>query len=189
MGKHTKKSDFTLSGRFLAYILSKGCNVKGIRLATSQGEQYIKLAKSLRPVCADILQPGTWIQVQGYQKVNIKTGKIKLKAKTIVPALPGSSSDTSNTLVQLFPEPASNTQKGKIRICQKSSCRKRGSQQVFTALNSALQASGKDKEIQLQPMGCIGKCKAGPNLVVLPDKARYTKVKPKNITNILQQHF
>lgn len=189
MGKHTKKTDFTLSGRFLTYILSKGCNVKGIRLATSQGEQYIKLARALRPACSEVLQPGTWIQVQGYQKVNTKTGKIKLKAKAIMPALPGGSSSNSNAPVQLFPEPASKIQKGKIRICQKSSCRKRGSQQVFTALNSALQASGQDKEIQLQPMGCVGKCKAGPNLVVLPDKARYTKVKPKNITNILQQHF
>lgn len=186
MGKHTKKSDFTLSGRFLTYILSKGCNVKGIRLATSQGEQYIKLAKALRPACSDVLQPGVWIQVQGCQKVNIKTGKIKLKAKAIMPALPGSFpiSSAQPTLAS-----TSNTQRGKIRICQKSSCRKRGSKQVLTALNSALKASGQDKEIQLQPMGCIGKCKAGPNLVVLPDKARYTGVKPKNITNILQQHF
>ncbi|QUY41622.1 (2Fe-2S) ferredoxin domain-containing protein [Acaryochloris sp. 'Moss Beach'] len=185
MGKHTKKSEFTLSGRFLTYILSKGCSVKGIRLATSQGEQDIKLAKSLRPACSGILQPGAWIQVQGCQKINIKTGKIKLKAKTIMPALPNSSPSSSQQPSELV----GNVQKGKIRICQKSSCRKRGSQQVLTALNSALQASGQDKEIQLQPMGCIGKCKAGPNLVVLPDKARYTKVKPKNITNILQQHF
>lgn len=186
MGKHTEKSKFTLSGRFLTYILSKGCNVKGIRIATSHGEQYIKLAKSLRPACAEILQPGTWIQVQGCQKVNTKTGKVKLKAKTIVPALPGSS---SNNMVRPSCQPITKTQKGKIRICQKSSCRKRGSKQVLTALNSALQSSGQDKDIQLQPMGCIGKCKAGPNLVVLPDKTRYTKVKPKNISNILQQHF
>ncbi|WP_299413347.1 (2Fe-2S) ferredoxin domain-containing protein [Acaryochloris sp. IP29b_bin.148] len=183
MGKHTKKSDFTLSGRFLAYILSKGCNVKGIRLTTSQGEQYIKLAKSLRPVCSDILQPGTWIQVQGCQKVNTKTGKVKLKARAIMPALPSSAP------LPAVPQATGNRQQGKIRVCQKSSCRKRGSKQVLTALNSALQASGRDKEVQLQAMGCVGKCKAGPNLVVLPDKARYTKVKPKNVTDILQQHF
>ncbi|WP_299489283.1 (2Fe-2S) ferredoxin domain-containing protein [Acaryochloris sp. IP29b_bin.137] len=186
MGKHIEKTNFTLSGRFLTYILSKGCNVKGIRLATAQGEQYIKLSKSLRPACSDILQPGTWIQVQGCQKVNTKTGKIKLKAKAIMPALPGSA---VNNIAQPSHERVEDVQKGKIRICQKSSCRKRGSKQVLSALNSALQSSGQDKDIQLQAMGCIGKCKAGPNLVVLPDKARYTKVKPKNITQILRQHF
>ncbi|BDM81613.1 (2Fe-2S) ferredoxin domain-containing protein [Acaryochloris marina] len=186
MGKHTKKSDFTLSGRFLTYVLSKGCNVKGIRLSTSRGEQYIRLSKALRPACAEILQPGTWIQIQGCQKVNTKTGKVKLKAKSIMPALPGSS---SNDDIGPSPHAVGNVQKGKIRICQKSSCRKRGSRQVLTALNTALQTSGRDKEIQLQPMGCVGKCKAGPNLVVLPDKTRYTRVKPKNITHILQQHF
>lgn len=183
MGKQITKTNFTLSGRFLAYVLSKGCNVKGIRLATAQGEQYIKLAKCLRPVCSDILQPGTWIQVQGHQKINAKTGKIKLKAKAIMPAIPCSSHDSCP------PVPKSIGVKGKIRICHKSSCRKRGSKQVLTALDSALRASGQDKEIQLQPMGCIGECKAGPNLVVLPDKARYAKVKPKNITRILRQHF
>jgi len=183
MGKQIKKTNFTLSGRFLAYVLSKGCNVKGIRLATAQGEQYIKLAKCLRPVCSEILQPGTWIQVQGHQKVNIKTGKVKLKAKAIMPTLPCSAHDS------LQPMSQSARAKGKIRICHKSSCRKRGSKQVLTALNSALRASGQEQEIQLQPMGCIGECKAGPNLVVLPDKTHYAKVKPKNITHILRQHF
>lgn len=185
MGKHTEKSDFTLSGRFLAYILSKGCEVKGIRLATSQGEQYIKLAKSLRPACADVLQPGTWIQVQGHQKVNTKTGTTKLKAKVIMPALPGLHPQP----LSIAPCPVTPHQQGKIRICQKSGCRKRGSQQVLSALNSAIQNLGQENNIQLQSMGCMGKCKSGPNLVILPDKARYTGVKPKNIANILRQHF
>lgn len=185
MGKHTEKSNFTLSGRFLAYILSKGCEVKGIRLATSQGEQYIKLAKSLRPDCADVLQPGTWIQAQGYRKVNTKTGKIKLDAKAIMPALPSSHPQHASTA----PCSAVNHQQGKIRICQKSSCRKRGSKQVLSALNTAIQDSGQADNIQLQSMGCMGKCKSGPNLVILPDKAHYTRVEPENITKILQQHF
>lgn len=185
MGKHTEKSNFTLSGRFLAYILSKGCEVKGIRLATSQGEQYIKIAKSLRPDCADVLQPGTWIQVQGCQKANTKTGKIKLRAKAIMPTLPGLHPQA----VDVSPCLEVNHQQGKIKICQKSGCRKRGSKQVLSALNTAIQNSGQADNIQLQSMGCMGKCKSGPNLVILPDKTRYTGVKPRNIGKILQQHF
>lgn len=187
MGKHTKKSDFTISGRFLTYVLSKGCEVKGIRLNTAEGEQFIKLAKALRPAYSDVLQPGIWIQVQGHQHINLKTGKVKLKAKAIMPALPISSSQDEP--VQFSSCPLERTPQGKIRICQKSSCRKRGSKQVLNALTSALQTTGRVDDIQLQPMGCVGKCKAGPNLVVLPDKARYTGVKPKNITKILRQHF
>ncbi|NJK30815.1 MAG: (2Fe-2S) ferredoxin domain-containing protein [Acaryochloris sp. RU_4_1] len=191
MGKHIQKTDFTLCGRFVTYILSKSCQVKGIRLTTAQGEQYIKLAKSLRPACSDVLQPGTWIQIHGCQTQNTKTGKIKLKAQAIVPALPSidakpaDSSDLSDPSEQSLACP----HKGKIRICQKSSCRKRGSQKILTALSGAIQASGREKEIQVQSMGCVGKCKAGPNLIVFPDKTRYVRVKPQNITTILQQHF
>ncbi|NJK30390.1 MAG: (2Fe-2S) ferredoxin domain-containing protein, partial [Acaryochloris sp. SU_5_25] len=36
MGKHIQKTDFTLCGRFVTYILSKSCQVKGIRLTTAQ---------------------------------------------------------------------------------------------------------------------------------------------------------
>jgi (2Fe-2S) ferredoxin len=183
MGKHIQKTDFTLSGRFLTYVLSRNCQVKGIRLTTPQGEQYIKLARSLRPVCSDILQPGTWIQVHGCQTHNTKTDQIKFKAKAIIPALP------SNVYSDHSEQSLACPHKGKIRICQKSSCRKRGSQKVLTALSCAIQASGREQDIQIQPMGCMGQCKAGPNLIVFPDKTRYVRVKPQNITNILQQHF
>jgi len=186
MGKRTQKSDFTLSGRFLTYILSKSCEVKGIRLATSQGEQYIKLAKSLRPACSDILQPGTWIQVHGRQTVDTKTGEAKFKAKAIVPALPSSSESQIDEIAYYS---AANHQQGKIKICQKSDCRKRGSKQVQRAIELALQESGRTEDIHVQSIGCMGQCKAGPNLVVLPDKTRYTGVKPRNVVHILQQHF
>jgi (2Fe-2S) ferredoxin len=33
------------------------------------------------------------------------------------------------------------------------------------------------------------KCKAGPNLLVMPDKTRYKSIQPDEIPQLLEQHF
>ncbi|NJK41343.1 MAG: (2Fe-2S) ferredoxin domain-containing protein [Acaryochloridaceae cyanobacterium SU_2_1] len=195
MSKDTRRTNFTLTGQFIAYVLADNCEIKGIRLTTTEGERYIKLSKVLRPISAQILQPGSWIQVQGSQKIALKTGKAKFKAHSIIAALPDSAGFTDLPVAPAAsaplppPQDLALKQVGKIRICQKSSCRKRGSQRVLSVLNSAIRDAGLDQEIELSEMGCVGKCKAGPNLIVLPDKTRYTKVKPQNIPKILEHHF
>ncbi|NJM88872.1 MAG: (2Fe-2S) ferredoxin domain-containing protein [Hydrococcus sp. RU_2_2] len=76
-----------------------------------------------------------------------------------------------------------------IKICQKSSCRKRGSKAVCKALTTSLKQAGLKKKVTLQETGCMGKCKSGPHLAVLPDKTRYTQVHPKQVADIIQKHI
>ena len=186
MGTHTAKTAFSLKGRFLGYVVKDNYKIKGVRLATDQGEQMIKLPKGLRYASAAILRPGAWVQVQGQQKTDLKTGETKLKALAIAPTSPIEALPSIPA-----PEPvvASVPVGGRIRVCQKSSCRQRGSQAVWSALTSTLDSAGLQDTVQLQPVKCLGKCKAGPNLIVLPGKVRYSQVKPKQVPEIVQQHF
>ncbi|MBE9142063.1 (2Fe-2S) ferredoxin domain-containing protein [Planktothrix mougeotii LEGE 06226] len=77
----------------------------------------------------------------------------------------------------------------KILICQKSDCRKRGGDEICTLLQQELAQRGLEDQVIIQKTGCLKKCKAGPNLVMLPDKTRYSKVEPEEIPALIEQHF
>ncbi|MBD2483743.1 (2Fe-2S) ferredoxin domain-containing protein [Planktothrix sp. FACHB-1365] len=77
----------------------------------------------------------------------------------------------------------------KILICQKSDCRKRGGDAICTLLQQELAQRGLEDQVTIQKTGCLKKCKAGPNLVMLPDKTRYSKVEPEKIPALIEQHF
>lgn len=86
MSKHRGKVPFNVSGRFLTYKVSSAFKIKGIYLATAQGELYVKLPKSLRYTSMQILESGAWVCVTGHQK--FKHGKRKLKALSIARTSP-----------------------------------------------------------------------------------------------------
>ena len=75
-----------------------------------------------------------------------------------------------------------------IRVCQKSSCRKRGGDAVWSALEAAIDEQGLGDRVKLKATGCIDKCKAGPN-VIMPGKMRYGRVKAKSIAGLLEEHI
>ena len=74
-------------------------------------------------------------------------------------------------------------------VCQKSNCWKKGGKEVYAELETALSDRHLDGVIPVKKTGCLGKCKKAPNLVMLPDKARYTQVKPKQIPNLVAKHL
>ncbi|NJR37861.1 MAG: (2Fe-2S) ferredoxin domain-containing protein [Leptolyngbyaceae cyanobacterium CSU_1_4] len=57
-----------------------------------------------------------------------------------------------------------------------------------TALQAAIQEQGLTHQVIVKGTGCMKRCKAGPNLV-MPDKTRYTKISPKAIPALIEQHF
>ncbi|NWF58761.1 MAG: (2Fe-2S) ferredoxin domain-containing protein [Fischerella sp.] len=82
----TETTAFCLEGRFLDFVIKDGYKLKGLMLATSEGECYIKLAKHLRIAFDWRLSPGTWLQVVGEKKYDRKTGTLKLKAERVMAA-------------------------------------------------------------------------------------------------------
>ncbi|MEH1953900.1 (2Fe-2S) ferredoxin domain-containing protein [Nostoc sp.] len=186
-------SEFCLEGRFINFVIKDGYKLKGIMLGTHEGESYIKLAKHLRAAFDLRLPPGTWLQVVGYKKHDLKDGTVTLKAErvmaarseigrveTIAPVQEPSSIDNVKV------KPAKT--KATILVCQKSDCMKRGGKGVCQALEAALSDRGLEDQVTIKGTGCMKNCKAGPNLV-MPDKTRHSRIQAAQIPALMNQHF
>ena len=185
MGNFNKQgnvSQFSLEGRFVGFVGDLEEKPKRLRVATSEGERYIKLSKNLRSSLTEALEPGDWIQVLGEQKRK-ETGELKLKAFQIKLTVP-----LQQQRVFEPPVPAPKT-KACVMVCQKSSCRKRGAGEVCQAVTKSLREQGLEDQVAIKGTGCMKQCKAGPCMVLMPDKSRYTEVAPKEVATLIEKHF
>jgi len=186
--KFKQTTPFQLEGRFLGFELEDGYKIKRLNLATSAGEVCIKLSKEARASVQGVLTPGDWLRVSGEQSTCPETEVVKYKADRIQPATPAESAATA-----ILPAQVLLTSKGKaaatILVCQKSDCMKRGGAAVCQRLQQELHDRGLTAQITLKPVGCMKDCKAGPNLVVMPAKARYSRIHAREIPQLLDRHF
>jgi (2Fe-2S) ferredoxin len=207
-------SEFSLEGEILSQIFEDGYKLKYLRISSDRGIEFlVKLCKELRESLMPVLTPGLRVQVAGEKQLNLKNGKLKLKAYSL--KLSGSNNervpkqiDPTNTPVailtsdraienssipsgQTAPQAAtaSAKTKTKILVCQKSDCQKRGGAAVCKALENALNSRGLEGQVTVQGTGCLKQCKAGPNIVLMPDKTRYSRIKPAEIPAIIEKHF
>ena len=186
-------SEFCLEGRFLDFVIKDGYKLKGLLLATSEGECYVKLAKHLR-VAFDLRLPrGTWLQVVGTKKYDAKKEEVTLKAERVMAGRYEVELITPNLnmeRVSLAPETSKPkpAKKQTILMCQKSDCMKRGGKALCQVLESELSDRGLQDTVNIKGTGCMKNCKAGPNLV-MPDKTRYTKVQPSQVAILVDKHF
>lgn len=186
MSKFNKQisEEFIIEGRILQ-VLFKGNKPKIMQLMTTSGLYTIKLSKGLRSPSEHLLCSGVEVRIFGYKVINLKNAKTKLKALEVVavsepPVRPVPSSPIKNQ---------SNSKPSKILLCQKSDCQKRGGQAVCKALEEELCDRGLQDQVKIEKTGCLKKCKLGPNLVVMPDKTRYTQVKPEDISRVIEKHL
>jgi (2Fe-2S) ferredoxin len=194
--------EFCLEGRFLDFVIKDGYKLKGLLLATSEGECYVKLAKHLR-VAFDLRLPrGTWLQVVGTKKYDAKKEEITLKAERVMAGryqieiiAPNSTNmgrwgDGEMGGVSSSPETSKPKPEKKqtILMCQKSDCMKRGGKALCQVLESELSDRGLQDTVNIKGTGCMKNCKGGPNLV-MPDKTRYTKVQPSQVAILVDKHF
>jgi len=205
--------EFSLEGEILGLIVEDGCKLKYLRISSDRGVEYlVKLCKELRSFLLPVLTPGLKVQVVGEKELNLKNGKIKLKARSLklaqgqndrspelldstnLPVAVLTSDDraiasefTSSAAAQTVKAPAKT--QTKILVCQKSDCLKRGAGGVCKALENALNSRGLEDKVTVQGTGCLKQCKAGPNIVVMPDKTRYTRIAPAEIPAIIDKHF
>ncbi|MBG1262753.1 (2Fe-2S) ferredoxin domain-containing protein [Nostoc commune] len=185
-------SEFSLEGRFINFVIKDGYKLKGLMLGTHEGESYIKLAKHLRAAFDLRLPPGTWLQVVGYKKHDLKDGTVTLKAERVMAARSEMVIQTA-TPVQEPPsidnakvKPAKT--KATILVCQKSDCMKRGGKAVCQALEAALSDRGLEDQVTIKGTGCMKNCKAGPNLV-MPDKTRHSRIQATQVPALMDKHF
>jgi NADH:ubiquinone oxidoreductase subunit E len=193
MGKSHRKqtSEFCLEGRFLDFVIKDGYKLKGLLIATSEGERYIKLAKHLRAAFDLRLPPGTWLQIVGEKKYDSKTGEVKLTAERVMaaPREVETIEQVRTVSTENNKEKSAKSAKGNtILVCQKSSCMKRGGTKLCQAIAASISERGLEDQVSIKGTGCMKKCKAGPNLI-MPDKTRYSKIQAEQVSTLMEKHF
>jgi (2Fe-2S) ferredoxin len=181
---------FNFKGK-LTKIYFKKKKIQYIKLATDEGKYWIKIPKKLRTKIAS-LSKGSQLEVSGNSKQYPETGKTKYKAETVVltPQAKLETPAVKTKTVSLLPVFDSKTKsKAKVLICQKSNCWKKGGNKVYQELESVLSDCGLSKQVPIKKTGCLKQCKKAPALVMMPDKARYNKVKPKQISSLVKKHL
>ncbi len=165
---------FCLEGRCLGLVRSTKGKVKGLRIETATGEQYLTVDKYVGYAVHCEVERGTPVRVWARQKDD------ELQAVMVIPLAPKPALEPQLTT----PEPP--TQPYTIQVCRKGSCHKRGSAQVWQALQETL-AAFPDAPVTLEATGCQKACKQGPALRVLPHDRQHTRVSPEAAMAIAQQ--
>lgn len=186
----TTIAPFCFRGK-LTKIAYQKKKIKYIKLVAEQGKYWIKVPKKLRENIAS-LNPGCQLEITGTSKPHPKTGKTKYKAQTIVLILQETEQTPKAQTKTVSLLPVFDTQlksKAKVLICQRSNCWKKGGQKVYQELETILGDRGLIGQLQIQKTGCLKQCKKAPALVMMPDKARYNRVKPKQVAALVEKHL
>ena len=169
-------SEFNLKGEFIGFDGDNLKKPKYLKLITYSGEIKLKLPKILRKSAASFLEIGKQINVFGVNKLNLRTGKTKLKVYGIKP-------------IETCPKQSNSTKsKPKILVCHKSSCRKRGSLNVLPELEKILREKGLYDKVAIERTGCL-KCCSSPNCILKLGKKEYKKIQPEVIAQMLEKHL
>ncbi|GBF82838.1 (2Fe-2S) ferredoxin domain-containing protein [Aphanothece sacrum] len=185
MSSLTAVSQFRLVGQLESFVMKEGDKVKYVRIKVIDREYWIKISKKLRQQVDLSMSPGTWLEIIGNREPDGKLGLFKLEATTLktlsTPDIPCATVLSGKT--------DKSTNARRILVCQKSDCWERGGKRVCQQLEKKLSDRGLGDLVEIQLTGCLKQCKKGPNVVVLPDKTRYSQVKPYQVEELLDKHF
>ncbi len=76
-----------------------------------------------------------------------------------------------------------------ILVCGGTGCTSSGSARIITAFEKELEAVGLSEEVKVIRTGCFGLCALGPIVVVYPEGAFYSMVKPEDVHEIVEEHL
>ena len=192
MSKQPHKPIRSLTGHFLGWGDDRPLHAY-IKLSTVDGDRLVKVAKSLRPQIQD-WHPGIYLTLLT-QETTRDTGERKTKVKQVLSVLPSKLASASPPI-----DPPSRASQAvvptKIQICQGSSCRKRGSEQICQAMQAYLNGTELAERVEIETVKCLHQCKAAPHAIVtspagatLPGKTHYRQVQSSQVQALLAQHL
>ncbi|XFA73783.1 (2Fe-2S) ferredoxin domain-containing protein [Thermosynechococcaceae cyanobacterium Okahandja] len=149
-------------------VLYKNHQPKRLALETSTGVQWVKLKKSLRRQLSQAPKVGDRLRLYGKPCFKGGYNLSDYKAEHL-------------EFLAVAPAPAPLC---KVLICQKSSCCRRGAKQLWQELEQ--QAMTQQLPVTLKATGCLGECKRGPAVVVLPQKKRVTHANARQIEAVVR---
>ncbi len=167
-----------------------------IKLATNSGEQTIKVAKSLRSKIQD-WQPGMWLTLLSQERISPATGETKIKVKQLLisPIIyPFCRIDLQSPATDQ-PKASISVEPTKIRVCQGSSCRRRGAEKICRSMQAYLESNDLTGKVEIEQVRCLHQCKAAPHAIVsssnseLPGKTHYRQLQSGQVPTMLAKHF
>lgn len=175
-------STYQIEGAFLGFIPGSGGQLKYIQVQVGERILPIKLAKELREILGQKLVVGDRLRVS-LPASSQPGSKLKLKSDRVEII----SSDAESVVVESTP--SQPNKKGKILLCHKSGCAKRGGKQLYRALTDTLQQLGLQDRVSIELTGCQKQCKQAPSLILMPGKVKYAYVNPHNLAPLLEAHY
>jgi NADP-reducing hydrogenase subunit HndC len=76
-----------------------------------------------------------------------------------------------------------------VLICGGTGCHSSGSADVMSTFQTELEKNKLENEIKLVQTGCFGLCAVGPVVIVYPEGAFYSRVKPEDVSRIVTEHL
>jgi len=180
--KNQRVLPFRVEGKFLGFAGETLGDRKYLQLEIETGELQIKLAKEIRVSVPYNLPLHTPIQVIGEQSIDISKGTLKLKAYQV--EVRSQKSELISTLPNSrLPTPDSSV---KILVCQKSSCRKRGTQ-LCQALKATLCDRNLQHRVEFKYTGCLKRCSSAPGMMLMPGKTCLSRMHPEAIASLVEK--
>jgi NADH:ubiquinone oxidoreductase subunit E len=184
MSHQQQKVSRSLTGHFLGWGDDRKQH-RYIKLATANGEQTIKVAKSLRSQIQD-WQPGIWLTLMSQERICRTTGRRKIKIKQVISAPTFTPSDSAPTV-------APTIVPTKIQVCGGSSCRRRGSENICQSMQAYLDRYDLTAQVEIETVKCLHQCKAAPHAIVMnaatSGKTHYRQLQPGQVQALLAKHF
>ncbi len=76
-----------------------------------------------------------------------------------------------------------------VLVCGGTGCTSSGSEQIIAELKKEINAVGLADEVNVVQTGCFGLCALGPIMIVYPEGCFYSRVKPEDIKEIVDEHL
>jgi Thioredoxin-like [2Fe-2S] ferredoxin len=188
MSKHQQKWIRLLTVHFLGWGDSSTPH-RYIRVATADGELLIaKVSKQLRPHIQN-WEPGILLAMMTSERIDRKTGAKKIKVKQLL-QLPDLNAPENLSSLSAILAPKSPAQ---IRVCQGSTCRRRGSEQICQMMQEYVDRSNLTTQVEIKPVKCLHQCKDAPHIVTpyLPTatKTHHRQVRLSDVDRIMTDIF
>jgi NADP-reducing hydrogenase subunit HndC len=76
-----------------------------------------------------------------------------------------------------------------ILVCGGTGCTSNHSLDIINELDAQIKAKDLEKDVLIVKTGCFGLCAVGPVVIVYPEGAFYSEVKPEDVAEIIDEHI
>ena len=184
-----RQAKYQIEGEFLGFIPTSGGKLKYIQVKVGERIIPIKLAKELRTTLDSKLEEGDRLGILLKQVGSRHGTKLELKTDHVVILGNKEQSLVLETPTTSATSKEGKNKKGKILLCGKSTCSKRGGKQLYRALAATLQKLGLQERVNIELTGCQKQCKKAPSLILMPGKVKQTYVNPHNLASFITAHY